>query len=252
MVVSIPQFNNFTMSASYPNDRTPAFDGKVGGFFAIAVNGTCNLVNGKIDLRTDVAASKADSITTHSPTLNERSSLLSLGQGLGSALILARNLTMSANTRLGGLNSGAQLGGCGFTASATVEGGGYRGHDSANGSALGGHGGAGGHGNANGGYLSNGDSNSGLSQGRQGAHVLIIADTITDFNIAALSLTKAASDGYYCTRKEAFVYDGSFLGWRRQSRRRSHCFRGGRLDGYCQAALRRVRYRPLQLRRHIH
>ena len=195
-VTSIPQFKNFTLSAL--NSATPEYSNGIGGIFAIAVSGTCNLSGGRIS----VSGKGGVPINITNPSLVENHNILTLGSGNGSVLILANKLTMNTSTQIGmatsTLNHGNKLGGrggngtvSGNTVNATegAMGGGYRGVN--NGNNVGGHGGAGGTGSHKGGYFSSGTFDSYIdnkkSFGIQGAHVMIIAETITNFNIHAIS-----------------------------------------------------------------
>lgn len=194
-VTSIPQFENFTLNGN--NTATPAYANGVGGIFAIAVSGICDISAGKIN-----ATGKGGvPINISDPSLVERHDILTLGSGSGSILILANKIVMSTDTRLGmygEYNHGNKLGGRGGNGtvsgsvanmSAGAKGGGYRGANA--GSNIGGSGNAGGTGGHKGGYFASGTRDADIantgSYAYQGAHLMIIADTISNFNINAIS-----------------------------------------------------------------
>ena len=107
-VISIPQFVHFTLNENYT--ATPKFDGKVGGVFAIAVDNLCDLREGKVNVEgkggaESYGANGLDYIGNAQDALK-----LPLGSGHGSVFILARTLTLSANTRIGAMYSGEGTG----------------------------------------------------------------------------------------------------------------------------------------------
>lgn len=195
MIISVPQFKNFTFNDSH--SATPKYNNGVGGIYAIAVSGTCDLRGGQIT----VAGKGGAPLNVKDPSLIERPDILTLGTGNGSIFILAKNLTMDTDTKLGILNTGNKLGGRGSNGSVTngkinssagVGGGGYRGKSVTDSSNLGGYGGGGGTGVHTGGYCSSGTHDADVSLGYstfggQGAHLMIIADKITNFNINAIA-----------------------------------------------------------------
>ena len=95
-VVSIPQFENFTLNQNYT--ATPKFDGKLGGVFAIAVNNICDLSEGKINVE-----GKGGALPYGLDYIgNAQNSLkLPLGENDGSVFILAKTLKLNANSRIG-------------------------------------------------------------------------------------------------------------------------------------------------------
>ena len=197
MIVSIPQFKNFTLSTY--NYELPKYSDGLGGIFAIAVSDTCDISGGKIW----GTAKGGVPLNTDNISLIERPDVLTLGPGGGSIFILAKNIIMNTDTRLGMVsykNPGSRLGGRGangsvnngiFTASPVAKGGGYRGGSVEDSSNTGGFGGGGGSGKHVGGFLGNGTYDADITNagtfGSMGSNLLIIADKITNFNISAIS-----------------------------------------------------------------
>lgn len=192
-IIRIPQFNNFTLSSTH--DKTPAFQNGKGGICALAVKGTCNLSGGTFNLYEKGGGYpfgagyglNANSAMTYGNVQNAFH--LPIGAGHGSLFILANNLIMNASTRLGGTHSGASYSG-------------YKGKDGVDFFAAtyptynlvdSGHGTGGAPykkgTNANGyvgGYASSSDIVKG-TVGKQGAHIFIVANSLTGFNISAIS-----------------------------------------------------------------
>lgn len=212
-LISIPEFTDLTINTNY--NYTPKYDGKKGGVFAVAVSGTLNLEGGKINLE-----GKGGAVAYGQNGLqyigNASPDRLPIGEGHGSAFILAKELVLNENSRIGALYSGAGTGGRlgGNNSDGTNIGGGYSGNPDENGTGSGGgylgggsagkgvEGGLGGSGNAGGtsanlrefdrtkvtgGYGSNGKADGNFAAGRQGAHLMIVADKITGFTQAAIS-----------------------------------------------------------------
>ena len=211
-LITIPQFVNFTLATEYT--AVPKFNGAQGGIFAIAVSDTCDLTGGQINVEGKGGAQRYGSAGIRFIGNAQDRNKLPIGEGHGSVFILAKNLKMNANTRIGATYSGAEFGGEGgytFTTQRAISPttghtGGYRGigldYFSDSGisysfrQALGGSGDNPPVTYHTGGYGSNGTHN--LSAyvvaeyytpkvGLQGAHIMIIADTITGFNMAAIS-----------------------------------------------------------------
>lgn len=213
-VVSIPQFENFTLNQNYTG--TMAFNGKVGGVFAMAVNNVADLSEGKINVegKGGAAAYGANGLAYIGNAQNNYK--LPLGNGHGSVFILAKTLTLNENTRIGALYSGLgtndRLGGSnaalnnvggGYSGSSDDEGtgsaGGYNGGGGGTQNVSGGVGGSGANGgtsrnyheltrsNIVGGYGSNGKATGGYNGGNQGAHCLVIANKINNFSQACFS-----------------------------------------------------------------
>lgn len=159
-LVAIPQADNFTLSKE--NKATPAYNGEQGGIFAIAVKNACNLTNGKINVM-----QKGGGTAYGRPGLAfignaQDSDRLPIGQGHGSVFILANQLTMNANTRLGKTNTGA----------------GAISYKYGNASGASNYG--------TGGYGGNSSSNNATFKW-QGAHIFILAEKITGLRLAPLS-----------------------------------------------------------------
>lgn len=94
-VVSIPQFNNFTLNQNYT--ATPKFNGTVGGTFAIAVNNICDISEGKINVE-----GKGGAVPYGDYIGNAQDNLkLPLGDSGGAVFILAKTLKLNANSRIG-------------------------------------------------------------------------------------------------------------------------------------------------------
>ena len=199
-MIVIPEFTGLTISGTYK--QTPAWYRGAGGIFAIACSGTCTLSTAVIDLTAKGTFLNNTNKLMDNSNMRNR---LPLGQGNGSAFILAKSLTLGLSTRIGGTYSGVNYGGNalkGFGSSRTTryftEQGGFAGVDGtcekyseyAGSKGWGGGGGINiGDGN-NGGWFSNAahsDPDSNYANGFQGAHIFIVADTITNFNLAAIS-----------------------------------------------------------------
>lgn len=193
-IVSIPQFQNFTLNKT--NNATPKyFTQGHGGVFAIAVKGTCNLSDGIINVEARSWSGEEYGFTGLEIIGNAQDSTrIPMGAGNGCALIIANKIVMNSNTRIGGTYSGANFGGAGQDRSATrypdrATQSGYRGMDfqvvggspfyRAQGIRPGGLGGNG--------MSSIPDRSQNGTNGLQGAHFMIIADTIEGFNLAAIS-----------------------------------------------------------------
>ncbi|MBR1805853.1 MAG: hypothetical protein IJ774_05615 [Selenomonadaceae bacterium] len=176
-IVSIPQFNNFTLSTT--NSATPKFSGTQGGICAIAVKGNCDLSDGKIYTvinRSSPAYAREGLAVIGNAQDSDK---LPIGQGYGSILILANNLTMNTSTRIGKSYPGAASGRR------------YLGvkNDSTTSNAYCGSGAKAGVRSTTifGGYGSASTKTSSFSASSQGAHVMIVADTISGLNQSAIS-----------------------------------------------------------------
>ena len=197
-MIVVPEFQNLTLSKEYNN--TPVYHGGAGGIFAICVKGTCNLSGGTVNMEGRGTFNKVVNVLQSNYWMKRS---LPLGQGNGSVLIIANNLVMNSSTRLGGTYDGSQFGGRGGAGAS----------DNGNIRNPGWGGGAGqsysdDYPEAGGGWHSNAplvpeDAQDGESAtGCQGAHVLIIADSIDGLNLSALStgggsgLMTAANGGH--------------------------------------------------------
>ena len=184
-IISIPQYNNFTLNDT--NDKTPKYENGMGGIFAIAVNGTCDLSGGKI-----LVEGKGGAVAYGKTGLNYISNAnmknrLPIGEGHGSVFILAREIVMNDSTRIGASYSGAELApkSYGVVSQSFNLSGGWCGKNGTNSnpSTKVGSGLAGGvQDEHNGGFGCN--SSDGTPQG---AHIFIVANKITGFNVAAIS-----------------------------------------------------------------
>lgn len=185
-IISIPQFRNFTLSTTY--NLTPSYtEQKVGdkifgygGVCALACTGTCNLANGQLIVKQN---GKAGLINYGQKVPNSNLTIrFPPTGGVGSIFILANVLTLNTSTRIGSSFTGNKLGGLDNTNVSTT-GGGWKAPDK--------DGYSGGNGNS----ATNTESIDGrtfqnfassFSQ-NMGANVLIIADTINNLNVAAIS-----------------------------------------------------------------
>lgn len=230
-IVSVPQYANFTLSKKYKEILGWA-DG-VGGIFAIAVKDTCDLSGGTIDTRRlgTYKVSKnyygAEGLATIGN--NQDRDKLPIAQGNGSVFILAQNLIMNENTRIGGVWDGSVTGGIATKSNYNKKKyGGYFGESGPNTSSTqtGGSGAGGGKyssdGSTNyttsheGGYGSAGCRTYGTTgyRGCQGAHIMIIADTIQNFTLKAISTggSNRTLDGN-ATLSEDYVAVGGGAGY---------------------------------------
>jgi len=189
---------------------------KLGGVFAIAVNGTCDLRGGFVDMEGCGCGVGygADGLSVLGNAQN--CDRFPLGAGYGSIFILAREILFNENTRLGALYSGGGTGGRfgGNNSDGSNQGGGYSGAPDENGTGSGGGylgGGAGSQGTqgtlgtsgarggspagsgsragnaAKGGIGGNGQPAGKYRGGAQGAHIFIAADSISGLTVANLS-----------------------------------------------------------------
>lgn len=219
-MLTVPQVG--TMSATGNFAATQAWSNGVGGIFAIACNGTLTL-NGQINLEGKGTFNGVVNKLVGNHFMKHR---LYIGQGNGTAFILANELNLSSSTRIGGRYDGATFGGKSVyrktSISATPQFGSEGGYAGTDGTSLndkyperlgtaGWGGGAGtnqSEGN-NGGWFSNAkytdrnanpDGNAGKGVlpggGWQGAHILIVADTINGFNLSAISTGGAGGKCY--------------------------------------------------------
>ena len=208
-IISLPQFQNFTLSNEHK--AIPIYSvNSGGGIFAIAVKGTCNLSEGKINVWGQSLSGRPYGQEGLKILGNAQDSLkLPLGSGNGSVFILANKIIMNGNTRIGGTYSGANFGGAGMQRSSSkypenyayATQSGYRGKDY---QVKGGSpfyraqgirpGGLGNNGMNSAGTHAKGTTNAPYYS-VQGAHIMLIADTIDGFNLAAIS-TGGASRPY--------------------------------------------------------
>ena len=243
-IISIPQFDNLTISANY--DKTMTFGSPkggvtaIGGVCAVACSETLDLTDGKINVENcggAVGYGKAGlALIGNAQNCNK----LPLGEGHGSVFILAKEIIANDNTRIGATYSGAgtsgRLGGNnsnganqggGYSGAededATGSGGGYLGGGAGSESAeraLGGNGAAGGSGATGGafdgtktagGYGSSGSPHGKFAGGSQGAHVFIIADSCAGLSVANISTGGEggkAANATDCGKSGAASYGG--------------------------------------------
>lgn len=232
-IISVPQFENFTLNQNYTG--TAAFNGKVGGVFAIAVSDTCDISEGKINVEGKGGAEAYGANGLETIGNSQDVVKLPLGSGHGSVFILAKTLTLNDNSRIGARYSGLGMGGrFGGNSTDGNIGGGYKGDDNTEnligatgggyiggGSAttnygLGGSGASGGTSEGveldrtkiSGGYGSNGKSSAKFDGGKQGAHLMIIADKINNFTQAAFSTGGEGGKGKVNANSGAAGYGG--------------------------------------------
>ena len=182
-IISVPQFSNFTLSTEYTG--TIPFS-KLGGVCAIAVSGSCDLSGGKINVEGCGCGvgygTDGLSVIGNAQDCDR----LPLGAGHGSVFILAKDLILNDNTRIGAKYSGAGKGGRfgGNNFDGTNQGGGYRGEGSGGSYITGGAGTGAGNEAALGG---NGQPAGKFAGGNQGAHIFIAADSIAGLTVANIS-----------------------------------------------------------------
>lgn len=221
-VISMPEFSRFELTQNYT--YTPKYENGKGGVFAVAVSGTFDLSGGKINLEGKgggVGYGRAGLAFIGNAQMSNK---LPIGEGHGSAFILAKKLIVNENSRIGATYSGAGTGGRlgGNNATGTNQGGGYAGApdedkqgsgggyigggagNTTNTGGLGGSGAAGGTESGlaefdstaeSGGYGSNGNSMGNFAGGRQGAHVFIVADSVTGLTVANISIGGEGGNG---------------------------------------------------------
>lgn len=211
-IISIPQFKKFAERENYK--YTPPFDGEKGGVLAVAASSELNICGGKLNVENKGGAPAYGREGLKTIGNAQLSTKLPLGEGHGSVFLLAKNLIMDDNSRIGatysGTNSAEFFGG---DSSDGKQGGGYSvgnrtstdSHDSG-GYILGGASlsdDADGTANLSaehynfltgfnnkklaGGFGSNGAQVGKFKGGSQGAHIVVIADRIDGFTTNALS-----------------------------------------------------------------
>lgn len=204
-MIAIPQFKNFTLTKS--NTATPAYQSGYGGLCVIAVNDTCDLSGGKIIVNND----DNEIVSPTGKGLNSISNAqaaekLRIGEGYGSVFILANNLVMNENTRLGADYTGKAYGGeinpcpdlmmlpnVSAKACGSAAGGGECKNSSTGYDLAGGY-------NSNAKWPAEGTTRNGK---KQGAHILIVANKITNLSLAALSTGGEGGGKYEQTKTTA-------------------------------------------------
>lgn len=213
-LITLPEFSNLTISNNFT--ATPKFDGEKGGVCAFAVSDTLNIEGGKINVE-----GKGGAVPYGRAGLNfignaQINNKLPIGEGNGSVFILAKNIVMNENSRIGATYSGAGEGGKfgGSNPTGTNAGGGYSGapaeSDDTNGAGGGFLGGGGSCGLGGCGFSAGTSSlgefdaskvvggyggSNGKNGGKAGSHLMIIADTIKNFTQAAISTGGAGAKG---------------------------------------------------------
>ena len=186
-VVSIPQYNNFTLESTIYGKVADQSE-TTGGIYAIAVKNVCNLSGGKMisgdyssgnnKIATVAYGREGLAVIGNAQDNNK----LPIGQGLGSVLILANHLVMNDETRIGYLGQGSAL---------PKDAGGYRGMYTVQKSAITSpylsEAGSGASEGVKSSYIGGYGSNGSNSFSRQGAHIMIIANKITNFKQGAIS-----------------------------------------------------------------
>lgn len=198
-LITVPQFKNFTLDSTQIHNKTPEFrvvtgsnKCAFGGIFAIAVSEVLDLSDGgKIIVESGGGAPAYGEAGLEFVGNSQMCDRLPIGAGHGSVFILANELKLSATSRIGASYTGNSLGGINYdknkanAQNATYQYFGSQSLDADNKSAgtYGGCDGAGVTGGGqNGGYGSNA-----VGGACQGAHIFIVANKITGFNLAAIS-----------------------------------------------------------------
>ena len=198
-LISIPEYTTLTISNNYTATTAYNDSTHTGGIFAVAAD-TLNLTNGYINVEAKGGGAaygrEGLAYIGNAQDMNK----LPLGQGHGSVFILARNMTINANTRIGAAYTGNNYGGKGDNQSSR---GGYRGYDSEEGYGPegrhggGAYGGTGGDNNVNrGGYGSSGARPLRGWYGHQGAHIMVIANVMSEFNCEMISTGGHSTESY--------------------------------------------------------
>ena len=165
-IITIPEWKNLTMNCT--SLTCPQWENGSGGIFAVACSGTLDLRGKHIDVTGKGTSRTWQNWLEGNAFMNCR---LPIGAGHGSVFLLAKEILMDNNTRIGGTNGGTGL---------MM----YFGGTSQDGSCD-----SGGTGSVNnGGWHGNGGGAAAASDlgGRQGAHVFICANKITGFNLNAI------------------------------------------------------------------
>ena len=180
-LISIPEYTTLTISNNYAATTAYNDSTHTGGIFAVAAD-TLNLTNGYINVEAKGGGAaygrEGLAYIGNAQDMNK----LPLGQGHGSIFILARNMTINANSRIGATYNGNKLGGeaisqgqHGYSSDRGQRGGAWPSSAAKPGDPQY-HGGIGGYG-----------SNSSGNNGKQGAHVFVISTVIDNFSLDFLS-----------------------------------------------------------------
>lgn len=188
-LISIPEYTTLTISNNYAATTAYNDSTHTGGIFAVAAD-TLNLTNGYINVEAKGGGAaygrEGLAYIGNAQDMNK----LPLGQGHGSVFILAKNMMINANSRVGATYNGNKLGGEAISQ-------GQYGYSSVRGRRKGAQpssaakpgnpayaGGIGGYG-----------SNSTKNNGKQGAHVFVISTVIDNFSLGFLSTGGGQSPG---------------------------------------------------------
>ena len=98
---SIPQYENFKLSASYTG--TPKWGNGVGGICALAVNNLCDLRGGKLNVENKGTGAAVFNENANSHYMKDR---LPIGTGHGTVFLMSKTLKMDTATRIGATYSG--------------------------------------------------------------------------------------------------------------------------------------------------
>ena len=183
-LISIAQFSTLTVSADYTATRKWDDTNKIGGICAIAATESIDLSNGKINLY-DKGGGNAYGINGLNFIGNAQDNdTLPLGQGNGSFFCLTRKLIVNKTSRIGGSQSGTELGGLNSKNRNNTAGGYFPVNNSTpnviDGYVMGASG------NIKHGHCVD-NHNYDTYYGRQGAHIMIVADVISGFNLNFIS-----------------------------------------------------------------
>lgn len=208
-IIPLKEFEDLTINGTV---KGQAWSNGTGGILPIVCNGTLNLCGGFLDVR---GCGTKTSITNALVGNNFMRSRLYIGQGHGTVFILARKILMNSATRIGSNSDGANFGGKAYHEDGWSAEGGYAGkdggyHDSTDGTystrspGKGGWGGGAGansygrnggwHGNAPG-WNNYVEYDYEPYRSLQGAHILIVSDSIDGFNLHAISTGGEYGDG---------------------------------------------------------
>lgn len=214
-LITIPQYHNLSINSTYGGSTPWNATSKIGGICAVAVSGELDLQSGCINMFGKGGANAYGEQGLGSIGNVQDREKLPIGNGNGSVFILANKIHMNSFTRIGAPYDGARFGGHGRNVNESQNGG-YSGYDWEN---YGGSGFSGGEaytwqwsfGNRKvtnmlvGGFGSNGLPGTRGGRGSyQGAHIMIIADTIISFSLHAIS---TGGEGGLATRLgDAYAY----------------------------------------------
>ena len=196
-IISIAQFGNLTINYNYSATTKWDDNRKIGGICAIACNGTLDIRDGQINVESKGGGSAYEREGLAFIGNAQMCDILPLGQGHGSVFLIAKKIDSNKNSRIGATYNGSVFGGWDMS---EINTGGYQGLNSTSSVSHAGYG-RGGSGNdggsqgsygTKGGYGSNSDkvaNTNGITytEGKQGAHLFLITDNSTNFNLAMIS-----------------------------------------------------------------